>query len=74
MHFLFWFLGFSVFWVGLKLFDDEIILIVSVVVGSGLILAGLASAPTGLQIPMEATAVIVLFNVCMQCIKRGDRP
>jgi hypothetical protein len=73
MHFLYWFLGFGLFWVGLKLFDDEIILIASAIVGSILILAGLTAAPTVLQIPVEAIAVITLFNVCMQCIKRGDR-
>lgn len=74
MHFLYWFLGFSLFWIGLKLFDDEVILIVSAIFGSMLILAGLAAAPTGLQIPVEVVAVLSLFNVCMQCIKRGDRP
>lgn len=73
-HIIFWILGFGTFWAGLKLFDDEVILIVSVIVGSAFVLAGLVSSPLGLQIGMEITLIIVLFNVCMQCIKRGDRP
>jgi hypothetical protein len=72
-HFIFWMFGFGTFWVGLKLFDDEVILIVSIFVGSALILAGLIAAPTALQIPIEVTLVLALFNVCMQCIQRGNR-
>ena len=72
-HFIFWVLGFGTLWVGLKLFDDEVILIVSIFVGIGFILAGLIAAPPPLQIPIEITSVLVLFNVCMQCIQRGDR-
>ncbi|MEP0873727.1 hypothetical protein NDA01_28750 [Trichocoleus desertorum AS-A10] len=68
-----WALGFSTLWVGLKLFDDEVILIVSIFVGIGFILAGLIAAPSPLQIPIEIASVIALFNVCMQCIQRGDR-
>jgi hypothetical protein len=30
-------------------------------------------APLQLQIPIEIASVIALFNVCMQCIQRGDR-
>ncbi len=72
-HFVFWILGFITLWAGLKLFDDEVILIVSILVGSALILAGLMIAPPALQIPIEVTLVIALFNVCMQCIQRGNR-
>ena len=72
-HFIFWALGFGTLWVGLKLFDDEVILIVSIFVGVGFILAGLIAAPPPLQIPIEIASVLVLFNVCMQCIQRGDR-
>lgn len=72
-HFIFWILGFGTLWTGLKLFDDEVILIVSIMVGSALILAGLIAAPPVLQIPIEVTLVIALFNVCMQCIQRGSR-
>ncbi|MEP0873847.1 hypothetical protein NDA01_29500 [Trichocoleus desertorum AS-A10] len=72
-HFIFWALEFSTLWVGLKLFDDEVILIVSIFVGLGFILAGLIAAPLSLQIPIEIASVLALFNVCMQCIQRGDR-
>jgi hypothetical protein len=72
-YFIFWAFGFGTLWVGLKLFDDEVILIVSIFVGVGFILAGLIVAPLPLQIPIEITSVIALFNVCMQCIQRGDR-
>ncbi len=72
--FIFWILGFGTFWAGLKLFDDEVILIVSIFVGSAFILAGLIASPPVLQIPIEVVSVFVLFNVCMQCIQRGDRP
>ncbi len=73
MHFLYWFLGFSLFVIGIKLFDDEVILIVATIFGSILILAGLVVAPAAWQIPVEVLAVLALFNVCMQCIQRGDR-
>ncbi|MBD1865178.1 MULTISPECIES: hypothetical protein [Trichocoleus] len=49
------------------------ILIVFIFVGLGFILAGLIRALLPLQIPIEITSVVVLFNVCMQCIQRGDR-
>ena len=72
-HFIFWALGLGTLWVGLKLFDDEVILIVSIFVSVGLILVGLIMAPLPLQIPIEIASVTALFNVCMQCIQRGDR-
>jgi hypothetical protein len=72
-YFIFWALGFGTLWVGLELFDDEVILIVSIFVGVGFILAGLIAAPPPLQIPIEIISILVLFNVCMQCIQRGSR-
>ncbi|MDX2242518.1 MAG: hypothetical protein NW224_17665 [Leptolyngbyaceae cyanobacterium bins.302] len=72
-YFILWLLGFSSFWIGLKLFDDEVILIVAILVGSGFILAGLIVAPVPLQIPIEAIMLFALFHVCMQCIMRGNR-
>lgn len=72
-YLIFWILGFGTLWAGLKLFDDEIILIVTMLVGSGLVLAGLIAAPDGLQIVVEVALVIFLFRLCMECISRGDR-
>jgi uncharacterized membrane protein YbhN (UPF0104 family) len=72
-YIVFWLLGFGTLWAGLKLFDDEVILIVTIIVGSGLVLAGLVSAPAGLQIAVEAVLVIALFHLCMECISRGNR-
>jgi hypothetical protein len=72
-QFIFWIVGFSILWAGLKLFDDEAILIVSAIVGSGFILTGLVLSPPGLQIVIEVAIILVLFNVCMQCIKRSSR-
>lgn len=72
-YLIFWVLGFGTLWAGLKLFDDEVFLIVTLIVGSGLVLAGLVSAPAGLQIAVEVVLVIVLFRICMECISRGDR-
>lgn len=70
---IFLILGFSTFWIGLKLFDDEAILIVSALVGSAFVLAGLVSAPLPVQIAIEVPLVFVLFKVCMECIIRGNR-
>ncbi|MGF1537900.1 MAG: hypothetical protein ACFB4J_15660 [Elainellaceae cyanobacterium] len=70
-HIVFWILGFGTFWFGLTLFDDEAVLIAAAVIGSALILTGLISAPLGLQISIEVLLVVALFNVCIQCIKRG---
>lgn len=72
-HLIFWILGLGTFWTGLKLFDDEVLLIVSVIVGSGLMFVGLMSTPVVLQITIEALLLVVLFHVCMECVKRGDR-
>lgn len=72
-YLIFWILGFGILWSGLKLFDDEVFLIVTLMVGSGLVLAGLVSAPAPLQIAVEAVLVIALFHVCMECISRGNR-
>ncbi|MEP1078963.1 hypothetical protein NDI52_26485 [Leptolyngbya sp. PL-A3] len=72
-HFIFWILGFGTLWIGLKVFNDEAVLITSAIVGSVLILIGLTSAPPGLQIAIETALVIALFNLCIQCILRGDR-
>lgn len=72
-YLIFWILGFATLWAGLKLSDDEVLLIAALVVGSVLVLAGLLSAPTGLQIGIEVALVVSLFHLCMECIKRGDR-
>jgi hypothetical protein len=72
-HFVFWILGFGTLWAGLNLFNDEAILIVSAIIGSIFVLIGLMSAPLPLQIGIEIALILALFNVCMQCIKRGDR-
>ncbi|MFQ4139362.1 hypothetical protein PGN35_023900 [Nodosilinea sp. PGN35] len=72
-YIIFWVLGFSTLWLGLKLFDDEVLLIAAFVVGSGLVLAGLVNAPATLQIVVEVVLLINLFHLCMECIQRGDR-
>ncbi|MGF1459972.1 MAG: hypothetical protein ACFBSG_13210 [Leptolyngbyaceae cyanobacterium] len=70
---LFWLLGFGILWAGLNLFDDEAILIVSMLVGSALVLIGLVSAPTNLQIGIEVVLIVTIFHLCMECIERGRR-
>lgn len=72
-HIVFWILGFGTLWAGIKLFDDEVLLIVSMVVGSALVLAGLIAAPLKLQIAIEVLLILAVFHLCMECIKRGDR-
>lgn len=72
-HVIFWILGFGTLWAGLKLFDDEVFLIVSVLVGSVLVLAGLIAAPVKLQIGIEIALIVAVFHVCMECIGRGQR-
>lgn len=72
-YLIFWILGFAILWAGLKLFDDEVILITSLLVGSGLVLAGLISAPTPLQIGIEVVLIVSVFHICMECIQRGNR-
>jgi hypothetical protein len=72
VYVILWALGFALFWAGLKLFDDEVILITSAMVGSALIIGGLAVAPSPLQMAIEIVLIIVLFNVCMRCIERGS--
>ncbi|MBE9157020.1 hypothetical protein IQ265_09305 [Nodosilinea sp. LEGE 06152] len=52
---------------------DEVLLIAALIVGSILVLAGLLSALTGLQIAVEVALIVSLFYLCMKCIKRGDR-
>ena len=72
-YLVFYVLGFGTLWAGLKLFDDEVILIVTLLTGSGLVLVGLFSSPTGLQVGIEVALVVSLFHVCMECIERGGR-
>ena len=72
-YFILFALGFGSLWAGLKLFDDEVLLIVALLVGSGFVLAGLLSSPMALQIGVEVILVISLFYVCMECIDRGNQ-
>ncbi len=72
-YLVFWLLGFGTLWAGLKLFDDEVLLIVTLLTGSGLVLAGLLSAPMVLKIGVEMFLVANLFHICMECIERGGR-
>ncbi|MEO1792176.1 MAG: hypothetical protein AAFR25_08130 [Cyanobacteria bacterium J06629_19] len=65
-------LGFGTLWAGLKLFDDEVLLIVSLFVGAGFALVGLLSSPVQLQVVLEIVLVVNVFYICMECIKRGD--
>lgn len=72
-YLIFWILGFGTLWIGLKLFDDEVILITTLFVGSGLVLTGLFSSPAKLQFIVEAALIMSLFHICTECIERGDR-
>lgn len=69
-HFVLWAIGFGIYWVGLRL-DEEVLMIVAAIVGSAFILWGLLSAPMALQLVVEIGCVIALFSVCMKCIERG---
>lgn len=66
-------LGFGTLWAGLKLFDDEVLLIVTLFVGAGLVLAGLLTSPVQLKIAIEVALIVNMFYICMECIQRGDR-
>lgn len=68
-YILFWMLGFGTLWVGLKLFDDEVILIATLLVGSGLVLTGLFSLPAKLQFVVEVALIASLFHICIECIE-----
>ncbi|MEL6490080.1 MAG: hypothetical protein AAFV85_18280 [Cyanobacteria bacterium J06634_6] len=72
-YIILWILGFATLWAGLKLFDDEILLIVTLFVGSGLVLAGLFASPGQLQVVIEIALIASLFHICTECIERGDR-
>jgi hypothetical protein len=72
-HLLLWILGFGTLWVGIKVFDDEAIFVVTALCGSALVLAGLIAAPSSWQIAIEGVLVIALFSACMHCINRGHR-
>ncbi|MEL6499834.1 MAG: hypothetical protein AAFQ23_00305 [Cyanobacteria bacterium J06623_1] len=71
-YLIFWLLGFGTLWAGLKLFDDEVLLIVSLLVGSGFVLAGLFSSPGQLRIVIEVLLIASLFHICTECIERGN--
>ncbi|NJM98024.1 MAG: hypothetical protein HC800_13510 [Phormidesmis sp. RL_2_1] len=73
-YIIFWILGFGTLWAGLKLFDDEVLLIVTLFIGSGFVLAGLLSSPVILQIGIEVALIASVFHICMECIERGDSP
>ena len=73
-YFVFYILGFDTLWTGLKLFDDEVLLIVSLFTGSGFVLAGLFASPVAIQIGIEIALVASMFHICMECIERGDSP
>ncbi len=72
-YLILWILGFGTLWAGLKLFDDEVLLIVTLIVGAVLVLAGLISAPVKLQIGVEVVLIVTLFHICMECIQRSER-
>ena len=72
-YFIFLTLGFSILWVGVKLFDDEVLLIVSLLVGSSFVLVGLISSPAQLQLVVEVILIVNVFHICVECIERGDR-
>lgn len=71
-HMILWILGFGTLWAGLKLFDDEVLLIVSILVGSVLVLSGLLLSPVELRMGIELVLTVTLFHVCMECVHRGD--
>lgn len=72
-YIIFWVLGFSTLWAGINLLDDEVLLITSLFVGSGLVIIGLFSAPEKLQFGIELALIASLFHICTECIERGDR-
>ncbi|MEO0768796.1 MAG: hypothetical protein AAFY72_05085 [Cyanobacteria bacterium J06649_4] len=72
-YLVFLLIGFSTLWAGLKLFDDEILLIVSLFVGSGFVLAGLIFSPGVVRVGIEIALVASVFHICMECVERGGR-
>lgn len=70
-YWVLWAIGFGTLWLGLR-FDDEVLLIVSALLGSVFVIWGLASAPLPLQLVVEVGCVIALSFVCMRCIERGS--
>ncbi|MEO1208492.1 MAG: hypothetical protein AAFX78_03035 [Cyanobacteria bacterium J06638_20] len=66
-----WILGFGTLWAGLKLFDDEVLLIVSMFIGSAFVIAGLLTSPLKIQLCVEAILLVSVFSICMECIRRG---
>ena len=72
-HVILWILGFGTLWAGLRLFDDEALLIVSILVGAALVLAGLLMSPVKLQMAVEIALIVAVFHMCMECVRRGDR-
>jgi len=71
-YLIYLFLGFGALWAGLNLFDDEVILIVAILVGCGLVLAGLFASPLALKVAIEVVLVGSLFLICMECVERGS--
>jgi hypothetical protein len=70
-YWVLWAIGFGILWLGLR-FDDEVLLIVSALLGSVFVILGLTSAPLPLQLVVEVGCVIALSFVCMRCIERGS--
>lgn len=68
-----WILGFGTLWAGLKLFDDEVLLIVSMFIGSAFVITGLLTSPLKIQLCVEAILLVSVFSICMECIRRGGR-
>ncbi len=72
MHYLFlWAIGFGAFWLARQL-RDEVFLLVTILLGVGCVVWGLASAPLPLQLLIEVGSILALFSVCLGCSGNPD--
>lgn len=67
-YLLFLAVGMGLVWVSLK-FKDDVYRLATAVTGAILIVWGFALTPLQLQLPIEALVLVLVFPLCLRCLK-----
>ncbi|AFZ31686.1 hypothetical protein Glo7428_3200 [Gloeocapsa sp. PCC 7428] len=67
-HLVFLAIGLGLVWVSIK-FKDDVYRLATAISGAILIVWGFALTPLQFQLPIEALVLILVFPICLRCLR-----
>lgn len=67
-YLLFLAIGIGIIWVSLR-FADDVFRLAGALSGAIFVVWGFAQTPLQLQLPLEVLVLVIVFPLCMRCVK-----